>query len=76
MTSTGCHRPQFAKLLKDNGLTAPSGHYMLKDIKTHWEKSVAEAKDLGLKYMVHAILDPPKIESRFDDYKRLVDIVQ
>ena len=23
---------QFAKLLKDNGLTAPSGHYNLKDI--------------------------------------------
>jgi len=63
----------FAKLLKDNGLSAPSGHYMLKDIRTHWEKSIAEAKDLGLKYMVNAILEPEDRKS-FDDFKRLVDV--
>jgi sugar phosphate isomerase/epimerase len=64
---------QFTKMLKDNGLTAISGHYMLKDEKTHWEKSVAQARELGLKYMVHAILEPEERKS-FDDYKRLVDV--
>jgi len=64
---------KFAKLLKDNGLTAPSGHYMVKDIKTHWEESIAEAKALGLKYMVNAILLPEERKS-FDDFKRLVDV--
>ena len=69
----GMPASQFAKLLKDNGLTAPSGHYMVKDIKSHWEKSIAEARDLGLKYMVNAILEPEERKS-FDDYKQLVDL--
>ena len=69
----GMPASRFARLLKDNGLTAPSGHYMLKDIKEHWEKSIAEAKGLGLNYMVNAILEPQDRKS-FDDYKRLVDV--
>jgi sugar phosphate isomerase/epimerase len=69
----GMSPAQFTKMLKDNGLTAVSGHYMLKDEKTHWEKSVAQARELGLKYMVHAILEPEDRKS-FDDYKRLVEL--
>ena len=69
----GMSPAQFTKLLKDSGLTAVSGHYMLKDEKTHWEKSVAEARELGLRYMVHAILEPEDRKS-FDDYKRLVEL--
>jgi sugar phosphate isomerase/epimerase len=69
----GMSPAQFTKVLKDNGLTAVSGHYMLKDEKTHWEKSVAQAQELGLKYMVHAILEPEDRKS-FDDYKRLVEL--
>jgi len=64
---------QFTKLLKDNGLTAVSGHYLLNVEKTEWEKKVAEAKELGLKYMVHAILDPEERKS-LDDYKRHVEL--
>jgi len=64
---------QFTKLLKDNGLTAVSGHYLLNVEETEWEKKVAEAKELGLKYMVHAILDPDQRKS-LDDYKRHVDL--
>ena len=63
----------FSKLVKDNGLTAISGHYLLNVEETQWEKKVAEAKELGLKYMVHAILDPPDRKS-IDDYKRHVDL--
>jgi sugar phosphate isomerase/epimerase len=64
---------QFTKLLKDNGLTAVSGHYLLNVEETEWDKKVAEAKELGLRYMVHAILDPDQRKS-LDDYKRHVDL--
>ena len=63
----------FRKILSDNGITASSGHYMLKDVKTNWDKHVEDAKTLGLKYMVNAILQPEERKS-FDDYKQLVDI--
>jgi sugar phosphate isomerase/epimerase len=69
----GMSPAQFGKLLKDNGLTAVSGHYLLNVEKTQWEKKVAEARELGLKYMVHAILDPEERKS-LDDYKRHVEL--
>ena len=69
----GMSPAQFTKLLKENGLVGVSHHYLLKDEQTHWEKSVAEAKELGVKYMVHAILDPPERKS-LDDYKRHVEL--
>jgi sugar phosphate isomerase/epimerase len=69
----GMSPAQFAKLLKNNSLTAVSGHYLLDVEKTQWEKKVAEARELGLKYMVHAILDPPERKS-LDDYKRHVEL--
>ncbi len=49
---------EFRKILSDNGITAPSGHYMLKDVKSNWDQHVEDAKTLGLKYMVNAILQP------------------
>src|SRR5205823_7323233 len=64
---------EFARILSDNGLSAPSGHYLLKDVKGDWDKHVEDAKQLGLKYMVNAILQPEERKS-FDDYKRLVDV--
>jgi sugar phosphate isomerase/epimerase len=64
---------EFAKILGDNGITASSGHYMLKDVKTNWDHKVEDAKQLGLKYMVNAILQPNEHKS-FDDYKRLKDV--
>jgi len=69
----GMSPAQFSKLLKDNGLTAVSGHYLLNVVETQWEKKVAEASELGLKYMVHAILDPPERKS-LEDYKRHVEL--
>jgi sugar phosphate isomerase/epimerase len=64
---------EFGKILKDNGITASSGHVMLKDVKTNWEKHIEDAQTLGLKYMVNAILQEDERKS-FDDYKQLVDI--
>lgn len=64
---------EFKKILDDNGITASSGHYMLQDVKTSWDQKVEDANQLGLKYMVNAILQPDERKS-FDDYKRLVNI--
>src|SRR5215472_14816785 len=64
---------EFVKILKDNGITASSGHYLLPDVKTKWDQRVEDAQALGLKYMVNAILEPEDRKS-FDDYKRLVDV--
>src|SRR5215468_1419518 len=64
---------EFRTILKDNGITASSGHYLLPDVKTQWDLRVADAQALGLKYMVNAILQPEERKS-FDDYKRLVDV--
>lgn len=64
---------EFGKILSDNGINASSGHYLLKDVETNWDKHIANAKTLNLKYMVNAILQPEEHKS-FDDYKRLVDV--
>jgi sugar phosphate isomerase/epimerase len=64
---------EFTKILKDNGLPASSGHYMLPDVKTNWQKHIDDAKALGLQYMVHAILQSEDRKS-FDDYKRLAEL--
>jgi sugar phosphate isomerase/epimerase len=64
---------EFGKILKDNGLSAPSGHYMTRHIKGDWAKHIADAKELGMKYMVNAILEPPERKS-LDDYKKLVEL--
>ena len=64
---------EFAKILKDDGLVAPSGHYMTRHLKGNWEKEIENAKAIGLKYMVNAILDPEERKT-FDDYKRLAEL--
>jgi sugar phosphate isomerase/epimerase len=64
---------EFAKILKDNGLTAPSGHYMTRHLKSDWEKHIEFAEEVGIKYMVNAILEPPERAS-LDDYKQLAEM--
>ena len=64
---------EFAKLLKDNGMTASSGHYLLPMVKNEWEKRIEDAKTLGLQYMVIAILEP-EVRKSLDDYKKLAEL--
>jgi sugar phosphate isomerase/epimerase len=61
------------QLLRDRGLTAPSAHYQVGQIKSSWEKQIEYAKAIGLKYMVNAIIFPPERKS-LDDYKQLADV--
>ena len=65
---------EFSKILKDNGITASSSHYLLPSLKTNWEKQLEDAKILGLRYMVLAILDAKDRQS-FDDFKRLAELL-
>jgi sugar phosphate isomerase/epimerase len=64
---------EFATILKDNGLTAPSGHYRTADLRSNWGKHIDDAKTMGLEYMVNAILEPEERKT-FDDYRRLAEL--
>jgi len=64
---------EFGGILKDNGITASSGHYLLPAVKSEWDKRIEEAKALGLQYMVIAILEPEQRKS-LDDYKKLAEL--
>ena len=69
----GMSGKEFAKLLSDNGMRAPSGHFTVEDIKTDWEQSIEQAHDVGLEYMTNAWINE---DDRFsmDSWKRLVDL--
>jgi sugar phosphate isomerase/epimerase len=64
---------EFAQILKDDGLSAPSGHYMTRHLHGNWEKEIDNAKTLGMQFMVNAILDPEERKT-FDDWKRLAEL--
>lgn len=61
---------EFVSVLKENGLTHPSGHYMLTHLSGDWKKAVEDAKAAGQQYMVLAYLMPDERKS-IDDYKRI-----
>jgi sugar phosphate isomerase/epimerase len=69
----GKNSAEMRKLLKDNGLTAPSAHYQVAQIKSSWEQQIEYAQAIGLKYMVNAITWPPERNS-LDDYKGLAEL--
>jgi sugar phosphate isomerase/epimerase len=74
---------EFAKMLKDNGLVMPSSHYRLGEEKTKgqdtmgtmlhdWDKTVDDAAEVGLKYMVCAFLANSE-RGNLDHYKKLAE---
>ena len=79
-TFYGLDARAYAKLLKDNGLINPSGHYRLgedekggimKGTMLHeWDKAVDDAATVGIKYMVCAWLSPDE-RGGMDHYKKL-----
>ncbi|HEX5024711.1 MAG TPA: sugar phosphate isomerase/epimerase [Agriterribacter sp.] len=61
---------EFAALLKTNGLTHPSSHYMLTGVNGNWEKAIEDAAICGQNYMVLAyLLDTER--TSIDDYKKI-----
>jgi sugar phosphate isomerase/epimerase len=64
---------EFGQILKDSGITASSGHYLLPAVKSEWHERIEDAKTLGLRYMVIAIL-PQEERKSLDDYKKLAEL--
>lgn len=72
---------EFGALLKDLGLSAPSGHYTTGNtmpnakgtLRNGWEKAVEDGHELGLKYMMCAYLFPEERKS-LDAYKEHIDL--
>lgn len=61
----------FAKYVKDLGMTVSSGHYGLDKLEGDtWIKAVEDAKKAGQKYMVIAYINEPERQS-LDDYKKI-----
>jgi sugar phosphate isomerase/epimerase len=71
----------YAAKLKELGLTSPSGHYTTGNVvvtgkgtlKNDWERAVADAAQIGQKYMVCAYLFPPE-RTKLDDYKQFAEL--
>lgn len=71
---------EYSKLLKDNGLSAVSGHYMTArtpgmtdGLTKNWEKVVEDAAAVGNKYVVLAYLMDN--ERKAEDYNQLFDLL-
>lgn len=64
---------EIRRVLEANGLTAPSAHYGTPKIRAGWDKHIDYAKEVGVHYMVCAILEPDERDS-LDDYRKLADL--
>ena len=64
---------EIRRILGDIGLTCPSAHYVTPMMKSGWEKHIEYAGEVGIQYMVCAILDPSERRS-LDDYRKLADL--
>ncbi|GAB3544217.1 sugar phosphate isomerase/epimerase family protein [Spirosoma fluminis] len=72
---------EYAALLKDLGLSSPSGHYTTGNVvvtgkgtlKNDWKRAVDDAASIGQKYMVCAYLFPQE-RTKLDDYKQFADL--
>jgi hypothetical protein len=62
---------EFARLLSDNGMKAPSGQYTLYDIRKDWKESIEQTRKLGLEYMTNAGFEKEAVPASFDSGKRL-----
>ncbi len=71
---------EFSALLKELGLSAPSGHYTTGNVMKgkgtltdDWKRAADDAATVGQKYMVCAFLFPPE-RTKLDDYKKFADL--
>lgn len=63
---------QLRKILSDSGITCVSSHFGIDELRKSQERSIAWAKDVGLKQMMVPSLDGPK-NPTMDDVKRAAD---
>ncbi len=60
------------KILDDNGLKAPSGHWLMARLRKSVDKCIEDAQGIGCEYLVMPILDKPERKT-LDQYKRHVE---
>jgi sugar phosphate isomerase/epimerase len=63
---------QLRKILSDAGVTCVSSHFGIEELRKDQARSIAWAKDVGLKQMMVPSLDGPK-NPTMDDVKRAAD---
>ena len=63
---------QLRKILSDAGVTCVSSHFGIQELRKDQARSIAWAKDVGLKQMIVPSLDGPK-NPTMDDVKRAAD---
>lgn len=59
-------------LLRDHGLTAPSTHLALDDVRGRFDVTAASAQDIGITYLTVASLDMRTLKA-VDDWKRMAE---
>ena len=62
----------YRAFLNETGLSAPSGHYLLNQLRGGWDKAVEDAATVGHKYMVLAFLTPMERKT-LDDYRKVAE---
>lgn len=60
-------------LLRANGLSAPSTHLGLADVRERFDATATSAQAIGIRYLTVASLDMRTIKSA-DDWKRMADV--
>ncbi|ELR73751.1 sugar phosphate isomerase/epimerase [Fulvivirga imtechensis AK7] len=78
----GFSAKEFKKMLNENGLKTPSGHYLTGNhapdqqgtLINGWEQAVDDAAEVGQEYMVLAYLFDNERET-LDDYKTLIALI-
>jgi sugar phosphate isomerase/epimerase len=85
VAAIGFHEVEFAgffgvppgkvrELLERYRLAAPSAHVNTKEIRGEWSKSLDEAREIGLRYLICAWLEPEE-RPRLDDYRRIAALL-
>lgn len=62
---------QVRRMLRRHHLAAPSAHISLEDIRTHWERTVADAHTIGHKYLVCAWINDE--DRTVDGYRKVAE---
>lgn len=64
--------PQLRRILRDAGVTCISSHFTIEELRKEQDRSIAWAKEVGLKQMMVPSLPGPK-NPTMDDVKRAAD---
>jgi sugar phosphate isomerase/epimerase len=64
---------EIRRILKENGLTAPSAHWVVAKTPSEWQKQAEDAKKMGLKHILGTF--PLSKPATLEDYKRGAELL-